>query len=92
MKINYERKEDGYHKEDNNDPLQQLHSARGYLIRNLLVDAFERLQLSQNASVPFCKVKALGSQAIQSRQILVSQQLEDVVHSLEQDRIIHLPL
>jgi hypothetical protein len=73
--LNDERQKNRYDKEDDNDPLQDFHPTRRYLIRNLLVNAFERFELSQNAAVPFCKVKALCGQTIQSREILVAQQL-----------------
>jgi hypothetical protein len=57
----------------NDDPFQDLQAAIGGLIGNFFVDTFEGLKLSQNAPVPFVKVKSSLDQGVYPRQILVTE-------------------
>src|SRR5262245_19519887 len=87
-----ERQNYGNSDQENDDPLQNLHSAADHLIRNFMIDAFKGFEFTQDADVPVGEMKTLGSQSIQSGQILIAEQLQDVVHAFKQDGAVHLPL
>lgn len=54
------------------DPLEHFHAAGGRPVRHLPVDAFQRLQLAQNARIPGFQVEPLGREAVDASQVLVA--------------------
>src|SRR5206468_4325568 len=78
-----ERQDDRNGNQDDDDPLEDLHTPADHLIRDLLVDAFERFKLTQNTAVPFVEMEPLRCQTIDARQVLIAQKLEHVVHAFE---------
>ena len=69
--------------EKDDDPFQDFHAPGRSLIGNFFVNAFERLQFAQDARIPLVEMKAPVDQAIEPRQVLVTDQLQGVVHTLE---------
>src|SRR5437667_2953668 len=87
-----ERKDDGDNEQHDDDPLEDLHAPADQLIGDLLIDALQRFEFSQNAGIPLCKVKSLRGQPVNAGKILVAQKLERVVDTFEQNRAVDLPL
>src|SRR3990172_10150501 len=89
---NEERNHNGDGDERDDDPLEDLHASGRRLIRHLAVDAVERLELSQDRRVPGFEMKAPGCEAVDPRQVLVPDERQRVVDSLEENRAVHLEL
>src|SRR5262249_23113821 len=66
-----------------NDPFQDLHTPAYELVRNLLVDTFQRFELPQNAGIPLGEVKPFRRQAVDASKILIAQELQNVVDAFE---------
>jgi len=78
--------------EQDNDPFQDFEPSRGCGIGQLLIDAFEGLELSENAGVPLCQVEARGHEPIDAGKVLIAEQLERIVDAFEQHSIVDLQL
>jgi hypothetical protein len=76
----------------NDHPFKDFQPASGRLIGDFFIDAFESLQLANDAGVPFIEMESPVDQAVDARQILVAEKLERVVDPFEQQRIVHLKL
>ena len=77
------RQNDRYHKKKDDDPLQDLHAAAHHLIRKFLIDTFESLEFTQDTGIPFGEMESLCGKPVNARQILISQELQDIIDALE---------
>src|SRR5262245_50928418 len=50
---------DGDSDQHDDDPFKHFHAAGGRTVRHLAIDAFQRLQLAQNARIPGFQVETL---------------------------------
>src|SRR5439155_1457166 len=72
------------------DFFPQRNPLRRSPVRQLSVEAGERLQLASDAHVPFRQVEATGHVTVHAGEILLPDQLQGVRHLLEQDRRVEL--
>src|SRR5262245_60732672 len=87
-----ERQHDRNDEEDNDDPLQKFHPSVGKLVGNFPVDAVQGLKFSNDRCIPFCEVKSFGGEPVESREVLIANELENVVNTFKQHGAVHLPL
>ena len=69
-----ERHEDRDRDQDDDDPLQDLHPPRGLLVRQLLVDALQRVELADDVGIPGGQVEALGGEAVDAGEVLIAEE------------------
>ena len=71
--------DDGNGNQEDHNPLEQLQTPSGRLVGDFVVDAFQDVQLVQNARIPLFQMKALRGQAVYAGQVLIAQEFEGVI-------------
>src|SRR5262249_61099919 len=90
--VENEWQDDGHGNQEDHNPLEQLQTPSGRLVGDFVVDAFQDVQLTQNARIPLLQMEALRGQAVYAGQVLIAQEFEGVIHAFKQDRTIYLHL
>src|SRR5262249_19310044 len=70
--------------QEDDDQLQELRAMRAGLVGDDLVDPLSHFQLALDARLPLLQVQARRQKSVNTRQVLVADQLEPVAGPLEQ--------